>query len=85
MKNIAIITSGGSGTRIKGKTKKQFIEIMKRPLLFWTLDKFVSHPKIDQIIITLPENEIEDFKVKIEEEYDDKPIVIVAGGNQRQE
>jgi len=85
MKNIAIITSGGSGTRIKGKTKKQFIEILKRPLLFWTLDKFVTHPKIDQIIITLPINEIEDFRIKIEEEYNDILILIIAGGNQRQD
>ena len=85
MKNIAIITAGGSGTRIKSKTKKQFLEITGRPLLFWTIDKFVFHSEIDQIIITLPKNEIEDFRIKIEEEYNDIPIFIAAGGNQRQD
>ncbi|MBT3756343.1 MAG: 2-C-methyl-D-erythritol 4-phosphate cytidylyltransferase, partial [Candidatus Cloacimonetes bacterium] len=42
MKNIVIITAGGSGTRISNEKKKQFIQIMDRPLLFWTIDKFVD-------------------------------------------
>jgi len=85
MKNIVIITAGGSGTRIKSKTKKQFIEIMNRPLLFWTIDKFMHHPKIDQIIITLPNSEIENYKKVIEQEYKTNSISIIAGGMQRQD
>ena len=85
MKNIAIITAGGSGTRIKSVKKKQFIEIMNRPLLFWTIDKFASHPDINQIIITLPKDEIEINKTIIEKEYQNSSILIIAGGKQRQD
>jgi 2-C-methyl-D-erythritol 4-phosphate cytidylyltransferase len=85
MKNIAIITAGGSGTRIMGEKKKQFIEIMDRPLLFWTIDKFTSHPDINQIIITLPQDEIENYKTIIKNEYNDFPISIIVGGHQRQD
>ncbi len=85
MKNIAIITAGGSGLRIKNKIKKQFIEIMNRPLLFWTIDKFADHPEIDQIIITLPQEEIENYKTIIEKEYQNSSISIIAGGKQRQD
>ncbi len=85
MKNIAIITAGGSGTRINSKKKKQFIEIMNRPLLFWTIDKFADHPDINQIIITLPQEEIEFYKTIVEEEYRDSSITIIAGGKQRQD
>ena len=85
MKIIAIITAGGSGTRIKSKKKKQFIEIMNRPLLFRTIDKFAGHPEINRIIITLPQDEIEIYKTIIEKEYQDSSISIIAGGKQRQD
>ena len=85
MKNIAIINAGGSGKRIMGEKKKQFIKIMDRPLLFWTIDKFAGHPDINQIIITLPQDEIENYKTIIEKEYKDFPISIFAGGHQRQD
>lgn len=85
MKNIAIITAGGSGTRIKSEKKKQFIKIMDRPLLFWTIDKFANHPDINQIIITLPQDEIKIYKTIIKKEYRDFAISIIAGGKQRQD
>ncbi|MEA2096653.1 MAG: 2-C-methyl-D-erythritol 4-phosphate cytidylyltransferase [Candidatus Cloacimonadota bacterium] len=85
MKNIAIITAGGSGSRIKSKKKKQFIEIMDRPLLFWTVDKFTNHPEINQIIITLPREEINIYKTIIEKEYQNSSILLIAGGKQRQD
>ncbi len=85
MKNIAIITAGGSGQRIENVKKKQFIEIMNRPLLFWTIDKFAGHPQINQIFITLPQDDIETYKTVIEKEYKDFAISIIAGGKQRQD
>jgi 2-C-methyl-D-erythritol 4-phosphate cytidylyltransferase len=85
MKNIAIITAGGSGIRIKSEKKKQFIEIMDRPLLFWTIDKFANHPEINKIIITLPQDEIKIYKTIIKKEYPNSSIKIIVGGKQRQD
>ncbi len=85
MKNVVIITAGGSGIRIKSDKKKQFIEIMDRPLLFWTIDKFAGHPDINQIIITLPQDEIDSYKTLIETEYHNSSISVIVGGKQRQD
>ena len=85
MKNIAIITAGGSGKRLPGKTKKQFVTIAGRPLLFWTLDKFVGHSQIAEIIITLPEEETSFFAEKIQAEFPEKEFIFLTGGKERQE
>ncbi|MDP8203380.1 MAG: 2-C-methyl-D-erythritol 4-phosphate cytidylyltransferase [Candidatus Tenebribacter mawsonii] len=85
MKNIAIITAGGSGKRIKSNKKKQFIEVMNRPLLFWTIDKFAYHPDVDHVIITLPHDEIAIYQYLIEKEYSNLSLKIIVGGKQRQD
>jgi len=84
-RNIAIITAGGIGKRLIGQTKKQFIKIKGRPLLFWTADKFIFHEEIDEIIITLPQDEMDTYSKLIIEEYPKKKIKIIAGGNKRQD
>ncbi|MCD4796254.1 MAG: 2-C-methyl-D-erythritol 4-phosphate cytidylyltransferase [Candidatus Cloacimonetes bacterium] len=84
-KNIAIITAGGSGNRMKHKLKKQFIEIEQRPLLFWTLDRFADHLELDEVIVTLPEDEFKIYSKLIENEYPQAVITIIPGGNERQD
>jgi len=82
--NIAIVTAGGSGKRMNNKTKKQFIKIAGRPILCWSLDHFVHHPKIDSIIITLPQTEIENFNQILKKEYPGTKFILIAGGQERQ-
>lgn len=83
-KTIAIITAGGSGSRLNSKIRKQFIELKNRPVLFWTLDKFVSHKIIDEIIVVLPKENI-DFCSRINSEFPRAPISCIAGGKERQD
>ena len=68
-KIVAIITAGGSGKRIKSKVKKQYMELNHRPVLFWTLDKFIHHKLIDKIIISLPQDDIADMQIRLEKEF----------------
>ena len=84
-RNIAIITAGGISKRLKGLTIKQFTKIKGRPLLFWTVDKFVFHEEIDEVIITLPQDKIDVYSKLIIKEYPKKKIKIIAGGPQRQD
>lgn len=84
-KIVAIITAGGSGKRLQTKIKKQFLVVHGRTLLFYTLDKFVNHPQIDEVIIPLPEEELEDFQQAIKQEYPKRKILCVAGGAERQD
>ncbi|MBT3168432.1 MAG: 2-C-methyl-D-erythritol 4-phosphate cytidylyltransferase [Candidatus Cloacimonetes bacterium] len=82
MKNIAIITAGGNGSRLQNKTKKQFLEISGKPLIFWTIEVFVNHPEIDEIIVSLPPDE-QKWQKKILAEF--PKITFVEGGKERQD
>ncbi len=80
---VAIITAGGSGKRFHSKTKKQFLEISGRPLLFWTIDKFYFQPEIDSVIVSLPEDDFEITKQRLLKEF--PKIEITVGGKERQD
>ncbi len=59
MHKYAIIVAGGKGERMGASTPKQFLELAGKPILMHTLEKFRStFPEIE-IILALPENQIE--------------------------
>ena len=82
--NTVIITAGGSGKRMESKVKKQFMEIAGKPILFWTLERFLKHGSFSQIIISLPEDDIVDMQIQLERYYPEVAIKLVAGGSERQ-
>lgn len=47
--NVAIILAGGRGTRVGADVPKQFIEVLGRPVLSYTIERFQNHPEIDAI------------------------------------
>ena len=47
--NIAVVLAGGTGTRVGANIPKQFIEILGKPILAYTLDNFEKDPEIDAI------------------------------------
>lgn len=49
--NIAIILAGGTGTRLQSDVPKQYIEVKKKPVIAYCLDKFETHSQIDAIQI----------------------------------
>ncbi|HPR17267.1 MAG TPA: 2-C-methyl-D-erythritol 4-phosphate cytidylyltransferase [Candidatus Cloacimonadota bacterium] len=84
-KNIAVITAGGSGKRFLLPVKKQFVELAGRPILFWTIDKFLQFGEIDEIIITLPTDDFPNYQTAIQKEFPQKNIFCVIGGTERQQ
>ena len=83
--NIAIIVAAGSGTRFGSKMPKQFLEILGKPLLIHTLERFENCAAIDEIVLVLPLEEIENFKQTIVKFNLKKVVKTVAGGNTRAE
>ncbi|MFA4844775.1 MAG: 2-C-methyl-D-erythritol 4-phosphate cytidylyltransferase [Candidatus Margulisiibacteriota bacterium] len=86
MKNIALITAGGSGQRM-GRPKprhlrrrgKQFLKLNGRPMLAWTLAACQKCPDIDGIILVVSPDQI-----KLAKRLDQKKVIaIVAGGRER--
>lgn len=47
--NIALILSGGTGTRLGGDIPKQYIEVEGRPMIAYALDVFEQNGQIDRI------------------------------------
>lgn len=49
--NVALILSGGSGTRLGGDIPKQYMEAGGKPLIAYCLERLFSHPSIDAVQI----------------------------------
>lgn len=45
----AIILAGGVGTRVGADRPKQFVEVLGKPVLAYTIDIFQNHPGVDAI------------------------------------
>lgn len=49
--NVAVILAGGVGTRVGAEIPKQYIEVLGKPVMVYTLEKFANNPNIDAIEI----------------------------------
>ena len=49
--NIALILAGGTGARLGEIVPKQYIEVEGKPIIYFCLETFAVHPKIDAIQI----------------------------------
>ncbi len=49
--NIAVILAGGVGNRLGAGIPKQFVEILGKPILAYTIEPFEKHPDIDAILV----------------------------------
>ena len=49
--NIAMIIAGGSGKRTNQDIPKQFLNVLDKPIVIYTLEKFQKHQEIDDILV----------------------------------
>ena len=49
--NIAVILAGGVGTRVGAEIPKQYIKILGKPVMVYTVEKLEKNPNIDAIEI----------------------------------
>ena len=79
IRNIAIIVAAGSGSRLGSETPKQFHNMNGREILSYSVQTFLNHPAITQVIIVTAEAFISQVKAKYPE------CQVVLGGASRQE
>ncbi len=60
--NIAVVLAGGTGTRVGANIPKQFIEIMGKPILAYTLDNFQQDSEIDAIEIVCHKDWVDEVR-----------------------
>jgi len=84
MLKYAIIVAGGKGERMGAKIPKQFLELADKPILMHTLEKFKKADPTIEIILALPENQI-DYWEELFHKYQLPKIrhQIVKGGQTR--
>lgn len=60
--NIGVILAGGTGTRVSAGVPKQFIKVMDKPILAYTLEIFEKDNKIDAIEIVCHQDWLDEIE-----------------------
>lgn len=82
-KITAIIVAAGSGQRMCSDVKKQYMDINGKPLVCYSINAFMRS-SVDEIVLVVPESDIEMVKTDIVEKYGfTKVKSVVSGGTTR--
>ena len=81
----AIIAAGGRGTRFNSDRPKQFLELLGKPVITHTLERFERCDAIDDVVLVLPEEAINEFMPVAEAAGCKKLRRVVVGGSTRAE
>lgn len=81
--NTAIIVAAGKGTRLESDRPKQFLQILGKPIIIYTLERFEACPMVDEIVLVLSADEINGFAPIAERSGIGKLKKIVVGGDSR--
>lgn len=87
-KVAVVVPAAGQGIRFGGKLPKQFMSVLGKPLLYWTLRAIFEANIVSSCIIVLPRDNFEYYRGAVESflwdiQFD--KTLIVPGGSERQE
>lgn len=83
MSRFVLIVAGGTGTRMKSTTAKQFLSVKGLPLMWWTLRRFKEAAPDAHLSVVLNPNLFDEFK-ELEGKYGDSGAdAIIPGGKER--
>lgn len=84
--NIAIILASGIGSRIKqSNIPKQFVEINNKPIVAYTIERFIYNKNIDKVIVVCHPEWIDYLSNYVNSNYNFNNIYIIDGGQERNE
>ena len=84
MHKYAIIVAGGKGERMGSELPKQFLEVQGKPILIHTIEKFKTTFQDIEIILALPENQIDFWEeLCVLHHFPFSPKRVVKGGKTR--
>jgi 2-C-methyl-D-erythritol 4-phosphate cytidylyltransferase len=84
-KVFAIIPAAGSGSRIGGKVKKQFLPLKGKPIIIHTLQRFEHCSDVDEIVLAVPESDIVEIEALLSKYRIHKVSKAIVGGKKRQD
>ena len=66
--NVALVLAGGVGARLGASIPKQFVEVLGKPILAYTIEIFENHPAIDVVAVACVKPYI-DYVWEMKEKY----------------
>jgi 2-C-methyl-D-erythritol 4-phosphate cytidylyltransferase len=81
----AIIAAAGSGTRMGVDTPKQFLELMERPIVAWSLDAFSRAREVTEMILVAHPAYMDLCSEAAKRYSRGVTVKVVPGGHTRQE
>lgn len=85
IKHVAILLTGGSGSRFGSPLPKQFHRLAGKPLYLYTLEAFLETNLFYSIILPVPLEWKEEVAAEVSSLYPNKSIQVISGGSTRQE
>ena len=80
--NYVIIIAGGVGNRLWAPVPKQFVEVLGKPVIAYTMEHFQNHPEIDAIELVCVDGFQNHLREIVERYGITKVIKIVKGGTE---
>ncbi len=80
--NYVIIIAGGVGSRLGAAVPKQFVEVLGKPVIAYTMEHFQNHPEIDAIELVCVDGYQQHLKGIAEKYGISKVLKIVKGGSE---
>jgi len=83
--NIAIVLAAGVGQRMRnGGLPKQFLKLMGKPIVIYTLEKFEASKEIDKVLVVCHGSYTEYMRGLLELHQIKKVYKVIVGGSDRQ-
>ncbi len=77
--NIAAILAGGVGNRFGAGIPKQFVEVLGKPIIAYTIEPFDKHPDVDAILVVCVKPYM-DYIWELKRKYGFKKLIWVTEG-----
>jgi 2-C-methyl-D-erythritol 4-phosphate cytidylyltransferase len=82
MKSVVIV-AGGTGSRMLSQTPKQFLDLLGKPLIIWTIEKFLLFDSLINIILVLAESHLIVWHELLEKYPSLRKVTTTTGGASR--
>lgn len=82
-----VILAGGIGSRMGGDKPKQYLTVKSKPIIIYTIEKFLVVPEFEKVIVLCPKQWVEHTKNLIEKHIAPAKdrVAVIEGGSTRNE
>ena len=82
-----VVLAGGGGSRMGGDKPKQYLTVKDKPIIIYTIEKFISVPQLEKILVLCPSKWVEHTKNLIAKHIAPAAdrVAVIEGGSTRNE